>query len=165
MNKAMLAPSNKSPGHWVWVLPAAYAIHVAEEAFGGGGLMGWMAAGGGARLSLAQFAELNLIGIVCLCLATWMARRWGRWRWLLAIGGTIVLANGAAHIAISAATRTYVPGLWSGLSLYVPIGALLLIYLWRRVSRPLYAVAVATGFGIHGAVIWIVLRLPAFRPG
>lgn len=165
MSQGKLERRRDSLGLWVWVLPAVYAIHVTEEAFGGSGLMGWMSAGGGVRLSLAQFAGLNLVGIVFLCLATGAARRWERWRWLLVTGATIVLANGAAHGLISAATRSYVPGLWSGLALYIPIGALFLIHLWRGVSRLLYAIAVAAGFGIHGAVIWIVLRLPGFRPG
>ena len=44
-----------SVGMWAWFLPAAYVSHVAEEAFGGHGLMEWMAAGGGVRLSMAAF--------------------------------------------------------------------------------------------------------------
>ena len=54
---------NKSEalGMWVWFVPAAYIVHVAEEAFGGNGLMEWMTAGGGVRFSLAQFLGINLV--------------------------------------------------------------------------------------------------------
>jgi hypothetical protein len=165
MSQGKLERSRDSLGFWVWLLPAAYAIHVIEEAFGGSGLTGWMSAGGGVRLSLAQFAGLNIIAFVLLCLAAWAAGRWEGLRWPLVTGATIILANGAAHALISVATRSYVPGLWSGLVLYIPVGAIFLIRLWRLVSRRWYAAAAAAGFIIHGAVIWIVLRLPGFRPG
>jgi Protein of unknown function with HXXEE motif len=155
---------NQSIGMWAWLLPAAYASHAAEEAFGGHGLMGWMAAGGGVRLSLAAFIGLNLVGAGALCLAAWAARRWTIWRWPMVSGATIVLVNGIWHGAVCVMTRSYVPGILTGLFLYVPLGGILLLRLRRLVSPWLFVSAIAIGFMIHGVVLWLVLRMPGFQP-
>jgi hypothetical protein len=150
---------------WAWYLPVAYVFHVAEEAFGGGGLMKWMAAGGGARLSLTGFIGLNVAGVGLMCLAAWAARKSRVWRWPLASGATIILVNGICHIAVSVMTRAYVPGLWTGLFLYVPLGGFLLFRLRLLMSPRLFVFAVVLGFVIHGAVLWLVLRMPGFQLG
>jgi hypothetical protein len=149
---------SESVGVWAWFLPAAYGSHVVEEAFGGRGFMEWMAAGGGVRLSLAAFLGLNLVGAGILCLAAWAARRSKGWRWPLASGATIIFVNGMWHIAICVPTRSYVPGVWTGLILYVPVGGILLFRLRRSISPGLFAAAIAIGIVIHGVVLWLVLR-------
>jgi len=135
----------------------AYGAHVLEEAFGGRGFTAWMAAGGGVRLSLAAFIGLNLVGAGMLCLAAWAARRSKGWRWLLASGATIVLVNGVWHAALCAAARAYVPGVGTGLFLYVPLGAMMLHRLRWLVSPLIFISAIAVGLAIHRAVLWIVL--------
>jgi hypothetical protein len=165
MNQSALAGKRDSPGAWVWVLPAAYAIHAAEEAFGGGGFMEWMAVRGGLRLTLAQFLGLNLAGLVLLCVAMWGSRRRQAWRWTIVCAAAIILTNGVAHAAISIVTASYVPGLWTGLLLYAPLGTIFLVHAWGLMSRRAYAAGAGTGFAIHGAVLWVVLRMPGFRPG
>jgi hypothetical protein len=150
-------------GMWAWFLPAAYAFHMAEEAFGGHGLMEWMAAGGGMRLSMAAFLGLSLIGGGILCLAAWAARRSKVWRWPLVSGATIIFVNGIWHIAICLMTRSYVPGIWTGLFLYVPLGGILLLRLRRLMSPRLFATAIVIGMVIHGVVLWLVLRMPGFQ--
>ena len=152
-------------GTWVWFLPAAYVSHAAEEAFGGHGLMEWMAAGGGVRLSMAAFIGLNLVAAGILCLAAWAARRWKVWRWPLVSGATIVFSNGIWHLAICVMTRSYIPGVWTGLLLYVPVGGFLLLRLRRLMSPRLFASAIAIGIVIHGVVLWLVLRMPGFQLG
>jgi hypothetical protein len=149
-------------GRWVWLLPAAYSVHVAEEAFGGTGLTEWMAAGGGARLSIAEFIGLNLVGVAMLVLAAWAARRSMVWRWPVISGAAILFVNGICHAAVCVAARAYVPGLWTGIVLYVPVGGMLLFRLWRSVSPRLFAAAITIGFAIHGIVLWLVLRMPGF---
>lgn len=154
---------SKLVGMWVWFLPAAYAAHVAEEALGGHGLMEWMAAGGGVRLSKAEFIGLNLVGVGILCLAAWAARRWSVWRWPLVSGATIIFINGLSHIAVCGMTRSYVPGVWTGLFLYVPVGGILLFRMRRLMSPWILASAIAIGIVIHGVVLWLVLRMPGFQ--
>ena len=165
MNLSSDQNRSESAGMWAWFLPAAYLSHVAEEAFGGHGLMEWMAAGGGVRLSMAAFIGLNLVGVGILCLAAWAARRSKVWRWPLVSGATIVLINGICHGAVCVMTRSYVPGVWTGLFLYVPVGGILLFRLRRFMSPWLLVSAMALGILIHGVVLWLVLRMPGFQLG
>jgi len=154
-----------SIGAWVWLLPAAYTIHVIEEALGGMGLMRWMADGGGVRFTMAEFFGINAAAVAALCLAAWAARRATPWRWLLASGAAIIFVNGLSHIAICVATRGYVSGLWTGIFLYLPLGGFLLYRLGRIMTARLFSAAVVLGLIIHGVVLWLVLRMPGFVPG
>ncbi len=163
MNCSSDQNGSDSVGMWVWLLPVAYVCHVAEEAFGGHGLLEWMAAGGGVRLSMAAFLGLNAVGAGITCLAAWAARRSKVWRWPLVSGATVVFVNGIWHIAICLMTRSYIPGVATGSVLYVPIGGILLFRMRRLMPLWLFAVAIAIGFMIHGATLWLVLRMPGFQ--
>jgi len=154
---------NQPVGPWAWLLPVAYAVHVVEEAFGGRGFTQWMAAGGGLHLSITEFIALNSVGISVLCLVAWAARESPAWRWLLVGGATILFVNGICHVAVCVATQGYVPGMWTGLVLYMPLGAVLLFVMRRLVPPRLFWLGVACGFIIHGTVIWMVLRMPGFE--
>ena len=165
MNPSSDRNRNESVGMWAWLLPAAYAVHVVEEAFGGRGFMEWMAAGGGVRLSLAAFLGLNLVGAGMLCLAAWAARKTKVVRWPLASGAAIVFMNGVWHAAICAITRSYIPGVVTGLIVYVPVGCILVLRLRRLMSPWIFTAAIAIGFVIHGVVLWLVLRMPGFELG
>ncbi len=160
----MMAPKRGGPaGMWAWLLPAAYAAHVVEEAFGGRGFMEWMASVGGVRLSLAAFIGLNLVGAGMLCLAAWASRRSSAGRWLLASGAAVVFVNGFWHSAICMAVRSYIPGVWTGIFLYIPLGGFLLIRLRQLVSLRPFMASIGAGILIHEVTLWIVLRTPYFR--
>ena len=165
MNLSSDQNQSASVGMWAWFLPAAYVCHTAEEAFGGHGLMEWMAAGGGVRLSLTAFLGLNVVGAGMMCLAAWAARRSKVWRWLLVSGATAVFVNGIWHIAICVMTRSYIPGVLTGSLLYVPIGGIFLFRLRRLVSPWVFLSAIVVGIIIHGATLWLVLRMPGFQLG
>ncbi len=152
-------------GAWVWLMPAAFIVHVVEEAFGGDGLMEWMAAGGGVDWSLAEFLGSNLVGAVILCVAAWASMRWTAWRWPVVSGATIFAANGVWHAAICVMTRSFVPGVLTGVILYIPLGLIVVIKSRRLMSPGAVVFAVITGMVIHGAVIWFVLRMPGFQMG
>ena len=156
---------NEAVGLWVWLVPAAYIVHVMEEAFGGHGLMEWMAAGGGVRLSLSEFLGINLVGAGALCLAAWTARRWKVWRWPLVSGATIFVANGIWHIAICVITQSYIPGVWTGLLLYIPVGCIVMFRLRHLILPRIFIFAIVVGMVIHGVTIWLVLRMPGFEMG
>jgi hypothetical protein len=163
MRRSRASDGGRAIGRAAWLLPSAYAAHVLEEAFGGRGLMAWMAAGGGMRFSLVGFLSVNLLGLVLLGAATWIAMRSASWRWPLIAGTTIILVNGVCHVEVVAATRAYVPGLWTGVVLYVPLGVFLLMRWRHAVSTPVLAAGIAAGFIIHGAVLWVAFRMPGFR--
>lgn len=157
MNLPSKQKQNELVGKWAWFLPAAYVFHVVEEAFGGRGLMEWMAAGGGVRFSLGSFLGLNLIGVSIMCLAAWAARRWKVWQWPLVSGATIILTNGIWHVALCVVTRTYVPGVGTGLFLYVPVGGVILFRMRSLMSPWLFVSAILVGMIIHRVVLWLVL--------
>ncbi len=150
--------NRESPlGKWIWLLPLAYASHVMEEAYGGHGLIGWMNERGGIHLSMAAFFGVNLVGLAIIAVATWGARMHRLWQWPLASAGTILFMNGLSHVAASIAVRQYVSGMWTGIVLYIPLGAVLLVRVQRLVRPWVFRAAVTVGFVIHAAVLWIVV--------
>ncbi|MCX5752370.1 MAG: HXXEE domain-containing protein [Candidatus Krumholzibacteria bacterium] len=160
MNLENVIRRDAAVGRWVWLLPLAYAIHVIEEAYGGRGLLGWMIERGGLRLSIADFLGVNFVGLAIIAVATWGARRRQSWLWTLASAGAILLVNGMSHIAASAAVRYYVSGMWTGIAIYIPLGAVLLFRVRRLVRPRVFWAAVAVGFVIHAAVLWVVFGAP-----
>lgn len=148
---------------WAWLLPAAYALHVVEEAFGGHGLIEWMAAGGGVQLSMGAFLGVNLVGVLVLSLAAWAVRRWRFWQWPLVGGATVLLANGIWHNVLCLTTRSYVPGVLTGLFLYLPVGGFLLHRLRRTTSPWVLISAIAFGLVVHRVTLWLVLGMPVFE--
>ena len=147
-------------GRWIWLLPLAYAIHMLEEAYGGSGLVEWMTERGAIRLSVAVFLGLSFVGFAIIAVATGGARMRPSWRWALASAGTILLVNGVSHVATSVAVRYYVPGLWTGIAFYIPLGAVLLFRVRRLVRPRVFWAAVIAGFVIHAAVLWVVFGAP-----
>jgi hypothetical protein len=154
------ARRNASIGRWIWLLPLAYAIHVIEEGYGGRGLVGWMIERGGLPLSMAMFLGINLVGLAILAIATWGSRKRPSWTWTLVSAGTILFVNGIAHVAASVAVRDYVSGMLTGIALYIPLGAVLLLRVRRLVRPRVFWAAVAVGFVIHAAVLWVVFGAP-----
>jgi len=160
MNPVSAPRRNGSIGRWVWLLPLAYSAHVVEEAFGGHGLAAWIIDLGGVRFSIAGLLGINLVGLAIVAAATWASRRWPAWRWALVSGGAILFVNGISHVAASAAMRYYVPGMWTGIAFYIPLGAALLLRVRRVMSPRLFWAAAAAGFAIHAVVLWVVLGMP-----
>jgi hypothetical protein len=160
VNPENAAHRNASIGRWVWLLPLAYALHVIEEGYGGSGLVGWMIGRGGLPLSMAMFLGINLVGLAIITIATWGSRKRPSWLWTLASAGTILFVNGVSHVAASVAVRDYVSGMLTGIALYIPLGAVLLLRVRRLVRSRVFWAAVAVGFVIHAAVLWIVFGAP-----
>jgi len=163
MNRENAARRNEPLGRWVWLLPLAYALHMTEEGFAGHGLVEWMVARGGFPLTIAGFLGVNFVGLAIVAIAAWGARTRPPWRWALASAGTILLVNGVSHVAASVAGGYYVPGMWTGIALYIPLGAILLVRMRRLVRPRVFLAALAVGFAIHAAVLWLfVFGAPGF---
>jgi len=144
-------------GRWIWLLPLAYALHVIEEAYGGHGLIGWMIERGGLHLSMGVFFGANVVGLAIIAAATWGARMHRAWQWPIASAGAILFMNGLSHVAASIASRHYVSGMYTGIAFYLPLGALLLVRVQGRVRPGVFWAAVAVGFVIHAAALWLVV--------
>ncbi len=150
------ADRNAPLGRWVWLVPLAYAAHVIEEAFGGQGFVAWVVERGGPQMTVGLFFVLNIVGLALLAAATFLARRFRALQWLLATAGAILFMNGLIHFAAAIASRRYVPGMVTGLVLYLPLGSLVLMSIERRVRARVFWIAAAGGFAIHAAVLWYV---------
>ena len=140
---------------WVrlgWLFPATYAAHILEEWRGGEGFPAWWSRLMGAELSVERFLALNLYALAGMTLGVALAAFFRQMRWLLVGFGAVVLINATAHLAASAATRSYSPGVVSGALLWLPLGAWTLAAGRRGLSRRDFGVGLAVGLLMHAAV-------------
>ncbi|HEX8921687.1 MAG TPA: HXXEE domain-containing protein, partial [Pyrinomonadaceae bacterium] len=75
------------------------------------------------------------------------------YRWLLVSFGMVVLINGLVHAGASVLTRSYSPGLISGLLLFVPLGAITLRRARASVNRRTLRAGIIVGFLMHMFVV------------
>jgi hypothetical protein len=145
-------------GKWVWLFPATYLAHIAEEYWGGEGFPRWVARVAGAALSEGEFLTLNALAWVLMVGAIVAAAR-GVWRWPLVAFGLVVLLNALLHVGGSVITRSYSPGLVTGLLFWLPLGAVTLGRAWRGVPRRTFAVGVIAGLIAHAVVSLLAFGL------
>lgn len=137
---------------WAWLLPASYAAHVVEEWRGGEGFPAWFSRVTGAELSVEKFLALNVAALAGMTLGVALVARYRKLRWLLVGFAAVELLNALAHVAASAATRSYSPGLVSGALLWLPLGAWTLAAGRKNLSRRDFGVGLAVGLAMHAAV-------------
>jgi hypothetical protein len=142
-------------GPWVWLFPATYLVHLAEESWCGEGFPAWISRVGGVQYSPAEFVSLNRVCWIAMAVATVLIARVRSLRWLLTSLGTVVLINGLAHAVGTIATASYSPGLFSGLLAWVPLGGYTLLRAWREASGRVFAAAVLAGVVIHAVIAFL----------
>ena len=136
----------------VWLFPAAYALHILEEWFGG--FPEWFAIVLGNPLPREAFVLLNALALGAMVLAAGMAVRREQHGWLAVAIATVVLTNGLLHILSSLWTAAYSPGLFTSVVLYLPLGQLALLRAWQQ-ARPSFAGGAAAGLGAHALVVLV----------
>jgi Protein of unknown function with HXXEE motif len=134
----------------LWLFPATYVLHVAEEWLGG--FPAWFSRVVGRGLSDETFLSLNLWALAGMTLGVLLAARLRRMRWLPVGFGTAVLMNGTAHLAATALTRSYSPGVVTGALLWLPLGLLTLARARRELPRRHLVAGVVAGLLMHTAV-------------
>lgn len=144
----------------VWLFPAAYALHILEEWFGG--FPEWLAVFGGAPMPRGVFVVINATAFSAMLLAARAAVRREAHGWMAVGIATIVLTNGLAHILSSLATGTYSPGLFTGVVLYLPLGQLALLRAWQQAGAS-FSRGVAAGLAVHALVSAIALAVTLAR--
>lgn len=137
----------------LWLFVPAYAVHVAEEWFGG--FPDWIANIVGRPLPAETFFIINGIAMALLVVGVRAAIRSDRYGWIAVAVATIALVNTLAHAAGAALTVSYSPGLISAVVLYVPLGALTMIRALDQAFRPQLTRGVVAGLVIH-AIVFIV---------
>jgi hypothetical protein len=93
-------------GEWVWLFPATYLAHIAEEYWGGEGFPRWISRVAGATLTTPEFLTLNAVAWVLMAGAMVGVVR-GLWRWPLVAFGLVVLARPRHRASVLASTRSF----------------------------------------------------------
>ena len=137
----------------LWLFPPAYLAHLAEEVWGGEGFSLWLGRILGQPLPFASFVAINTVAFVLLILGTAAAARRESRGWIAVAVATVVSINALLHLAGSVVTRTYSPGLVTGIVLYLPLGQLLLIRALHQVEPARFMRGVLAGVAIHTAVV------------
>jgi len=139
------------------LLLLTYGAHIAEEYWGGEGFAAWAERTAGVHLTVDTWFSLNLVFFSAMAvgvLAGWFREPA---RWLLIPFGAAVLVNGLLHLAASLATRSYSPGLATGLLLWVPLGVTII-----RSARSRWAPAqIRAGIGV-GVLLHVGVTLAAY---
>lgn len=153
------APALASPrvGGWSpWWFPVTYALHVAEEYWGGESFPRWISRLAQVQFTAPAFVRLNAVAMGAMLVAVWCLHR-GRCRPLAATLGAIVLINGLAHTIGSLVTWSYSPGLVTGLFLWVPLGVAALRRAHGELGRGWLWSGIGAGVGVHALVSSVVL--------
>ena len=137
----------------VWLFVPAYALHVAEEYFGG--FPEWLALIIGRPLPRADFLAINAVALVVVIIAIRAATRRESLGWLAIAIATALLVNGLAHTLGTMITGTYSPGLITGVVLYLPLSQLALIRAWNQAPPSLFRRGVVAGLAAHAVVVAI----------
>ena len=141
----------------VWLFPAAYAVHILEEWFGG--FPEWLAIVGGAALPRTAFVIINLAGMGLMVAAARASTRREEHGWMAVAIATIVLVNAAVHILGSIVTGTYSPGLFSSIILYLPLGHLAMLRASSQTSGQALRRGILAGIAVHALVVVVALAI------
>jgi hypothetical protein len=140
----------------LWLLAAAFAIHIAEEWIGG--FPEWVARIASRPMPNGAFLIINGIAMALMIVGVRAAIRSERSGWIAVTIATIALVNTLAHLAGAILTRSYAPGLISAVVLYVPLGTLTMMRALEQ-ARDQVTRGVVAGLLLHGAVFVIALAL------
>lgn len=149
---------------WLWLFPLTYAVHIAEEGLGGERFYRWirrvpLVPALGIQVSGREFVALNALYMIAMIAAVVAASSPQR-AWVAPGLGVLVALNGLGHLAGSLATRSYSPGLVSGMLLWFPLGLFTLADGQRTLPPSAFWSGVIAGI-LAQAFIAAILLLPA----
>src|SRR5262249_43062335 len=143
---------------WMWLFPVTYLIHLAEEFWGGEGYSAYLYRLRGVQLSPARFLIFQSLGLILLTVGVVLSRHFKWPRFMLALMGALVLANGLTHTITAIRDRRYGPGLVTCVLIWIPLGLVTLMMLPAQMETSRYIIAASIGFGIQGIVALIAIR-------
>jgi hypothetical protein len=106
----------------VWLFPFSYLLHILEEWLVGERFYFWVRRITGRTMSARTFFWLNGFFLLLMVVAVLLVRS-RRAAWLVPALGFVVALNGFGHLLGALASRTYSPGLATGVLLWIPLGA------------------------------------------
>lgn len=134
------------------LLLLTYAAHMAEEYWGGMGFAAWVSLHTGLTMTEPVWLQLNITFYLVMAgavVAGWLAKPA---QWLLLPLGTVVLINGMAHLVTSVLTRSYSPGVVTGVLLWIPLGITMLRAGKRHWPRSAFVAGIGLGVVLHVVV-------------
>ena len=135
----------------VWLLPASYALHILEEWFGG--FPEWVGTVVGSPLPTNAFIVINAVALTAMILATRAVTRREANGWMGVAIATILFVNAGAHVIGTLVTRSYSPGLFTGVVLYLPLSQLVLFRAWSQAEGAAFRQGVLAGLALHVLVL------------
>lgn len=127
-----------------------YMIHQYEEHARGAFVRYFNATIGRGRTVLTPVSAfwINILGVWVLFVISFYAAKH------LSVGFALT------HVASAVRLRAYNPGLYTAIALFLPLGALLLVYFSRLTERPLLfnVVGLLVALLVHGAIVAYVAR-------
>jgi len=141
----------------IWLLPAAYLLHIVEEYVGGFSV--WVTQVVGGSFNNIAFALNNAAFMtIILVLTAWTSRSTSRSAALLLIvwASGNVFWDGLFHIVATAVYDRYSPGEITSSVLYIPVSlAVACLALRSRVlTFRMFLASVAAGGALFGFVVW-----------
>ena len=143
---------------WLWLFPATYVIHIAEEYWGGEGYVAYLYRLRGVRMSGTRFLVLQLLGFIWMTGLVILSQLLNFREFMLALLGTITLLNGITHSGTAFSHRGYGPGLVSCVLTWIPLGLLTLIFIYGQMPIMHYVIAIACGVGIIAFIAKLTMR-------
>ena len=140
-----------------WLFPLTSIVHFGDELFAGGGFYMYVTAIGGSPVSRDRFVSATLFAFLSITIAAWVARR--RYDWVLFVLAAIILTNAVTHLIESLITRSYSPGLASGLLLWLPMGGAILYSGFARSRAQAWWLGLAVGTVMNIAILFFTTRL------
>jgi len=150
-----------APKQLLWLFPFTYAVHILEEGLAGERFYRWTRRVTGRILSAARFWILNGLLWIGMSAAVIVIGDRDEAAWLAATLGTVVAVNGFGHLVGSIASRSYSPGLVSGLLLWLPLGVFALVQTHGTARG--WWLGIVTGLVIQAAVGGLALLLSRRR--
>jgi hypothetical protein len=144
---------------WLLLFPATYVLHIVEEFWAGEGFYRWIRRIVRIVLSPAQFLSVNAALLVAMTFAVLRVRSFSTEGWLVVALAVIVSVNGLGHLAGTLVTRSYSPGLVTGLGLWTPLGIYTLIRTVPALPATQLWIGVVAGLVIQAIVSLIALIL------
>jgi hypothetical protein len=146
----------QQPTRWAGLFPVTYLLHLLEEYEGGEGFPRWISRVASANFTEQDFLTLNAFGLGLMTVGALLIVR-NAWYWLWLTLGGVVLLNGALHVVFSLWTWSYSPGLFSGLLLWLPLGALTWYVGWQQATRRSLVIGASLALGLHAIVSLLAL--------
>ena len=139
-----------------WLFPLTYVLHLCEEYWGGEGFPIWISRMAGVSFTNQEFLVLNTFALVFMTVGASLIFKYD-WRWLLIALGGVVFINGTLHLVFSIVTRSYSPGLISGVLCWMPLGLFSIYRQWSHASRRSFFIGVFLALGLHTLVSLLML--------